>query len=117
MGPFAAPAFTERLARSSCPHFRHGLGNDTPIWTNGVNTSSSAGPRVRGLDRFSDHDKSIIGQARQLAGMPGPTAVRACCRTTAVSYRDTAHAYAGPLSQAAWAIGELLAIIGCLADA
>jgi hypothetical protein len=70
-----------------------------------VNTSSSAGPRVRGLDRLSGHDKRIIGQARQLAGMAGPAAVRACYGTTAVSYRDTAHAYAGALSQAAWAIG------------
>jgi hypothetical protein len=77
-----------------------------------VNTSSSAGPSVRGPDRLSDHDKRIIGQARQLAGMSGPAAVRACYGTTAVSYRDTAHAYAGALSQAAGATGELLAIIG-----
>ena len=82
-----------------------------------MNASSSAGPPVCGLDRFSDHDKRILGRARQLAGMPGPAAVRGCYGTTAVSYRDTAHAYAGALSQAAWAIGELLAIIGRLADA
>ena len=82
-----------------------------------MNTSSSAGPAIRGLDRLSGHGKSIIGQARQLAGMPGPAAVRACYGTPAVSYRDTAHAYAGALSQAAWAIGELLAIIGRLAGA
>ena len=75
-----------------------------------MNTSSSAGPPVRGLDQLSDHDKGIIGQARQLAGMSGPAAVRACYGTTAVSYRDTAQAYAGALSQATWAIGELLAI-------
>ena len=82
-----------------------------------MNASSSAGSPVCGLDRFSDHDKRILGRARQLPGMPGPAAVRACCRTTAVSYRDTAHAYAGALSQAAWAIGEPLAIIGRHADA
>ena len=115
MGPFAAPAFTERLARSSRPPFGRGLGNDTPIWTHGVNTSPGAGPPVRGPDRLSDHDKSIIGQARQLAGMSGPAAVRARYGTTAVSYRDTAHAYAEALSQATSAIGELLAIIERLA--
>ena len=82
-----------------------------------MNASSSAGPPVCGLDRFSDHDKRILGRARQLPGMSGPAAVRACYRTTAVSYRDTAHAYARALSQAAWAIGGLLAIIGRLADA
>jgi hypothetical protein len=32
-------------------------------------------------------------------------------------FRDTAHAYAGALSQPAGAIGKLLAIIGRLADA
>jgi len=82
-----------------------------------MNASSSAGPPVCGLDRFSDHDKRILGRARQLPGMSGPAAVRACYGTTAVSYRNTAHAYAGALIQAAWAIGELLAIIGRLADA
>ena len=82
-----------------------------------MNASSSAGPPVCGLDRFSDHDTRILGRARHLPGMPGPAAVRACYGTTAVSYRDTAHAYAGALSQAAWAIGGLLAIIGRLADA
>ena len=82
-----------------------------------MNTSSSAGLPVRGLDRFSGHDKRTIGQARQLAGMAGPAAVRACYGTTAVSYRDTAHAYAAASGQAAWAIGDLLAIIGRLAGA
>jgi hypothetical protein len=94
-----------------------GLLNDTPIWTNGVNTSSNAGPPVRGLGRLSDHDKRITGQARQLAGMSGPAAVRAYLGTTPVLYADTAHAYAEALSQATWAIGELLAIIERLADA
>ena len=82
-----------------------------------MNTSFNGGPPSRGLDRLSDHDKSIIGQARQLAGMSGPAAVRACFGTTAVSYRDTAHAYAEALSQATSAIGELLAIIERLAGA
>lgn len=82
-----------------------------------MNTSSSAGPPVRGLDRFSGHDKRTIGQGRQLAGMAGPAAVRACYGTTAVSDRDTAPAYAGAPSQDAWAIGEPLAIIGRLAGA
>jgi hypothetical protein len=82
-----------------------------------VNASSSGGPSVRGLDRLSGHDTRITGQARQFAGMPGPAAVRGCYGTTAVWHRDTAHADAGALSQPAGAIGELLAIIGRLADA
>lgn len=82
-----------------------------------MSTSFSGGPPIRGPGRLSDHDKSIIGQARQLAGMSGPAAVRACYGTTAVSYRDTAQAYAGALSQATWAIGELLAITRRLAGA
>ena len=94
-----------------------GLRNDTPIGANGVSTSFSGGPPIRGPGRLSDHDKNIIGQARQLAGMSGPAAVRAYFGTTAVSYRDTAHAYAEALSQATSAIGELLAIIERLADA
>jgi hypothetical protein len=94
-----------------------GLLNDTPIGTNGVSTSFNGGPPIRGLDRLSDHDKSIIGQARRLAGMSAPAAVRACFGTTAVSYRDTAHAYAEALGQATSAIGELLAIIERLACA
>jgi len=43
-----------------------------------MNASSSAGPPVCGLGRFSDHDTRILGRARHLPGMPGPAAVRAC---------------------------------------
>ena len=117
MGPARPRRSRNPLARSSCPHFRTRGYLMTPIWTNGMSASSSAGPPVCGLDRFSDHDTRILGRARHLPGMPGPAAVRACYGTTAVSYRDTAHAYAGALSQAAWAIGGLLAIIGRHADA
>jgi hypothetical protein len=82
-----------------------------------VSTSSNPGPPARGRDRdwLSDHDRSIIGQAHQLVGVPGP-AVRACFGSIAVSYGDTAHAYAEALSQATKVIGELLAIIERLAD-
>jgi hypothetical protein len=66
-------------------------------------------------DRLSDHDKSIIGQAHQLVGVPG-TAVRACLSAAVVSSADTAHAYAEALSQATKVVGELLAIIERLAD-
>ena len=89
------------------------------VGTNGVSTSSNVGPptRDRDRDRLSDHDKSIIGQARQLAGVQsGPAVVRAYFGTAAVSYRDTAHAYAEAFSQATGVIGELLAIIDRLAD-
>src|ERR1700751_781811 len=111
------PAFTKRLARPSCPDFRQGLLNDAPTWTKGVSASSSAGPPARDRDRLSDHDQNIIGQARQLAGVSsGPAVVRAYFGTAAVSYRDTAHAYAEALRQATRVIGELLAIIGRIAD-
>ena len=82
-----------------------------------MSASSSAGPPARDRDRLSDHDQNIIGQARQLAGVSsGPAVVRAYFGTAAVSYRDTAHAYAEALSQATRVIGELLAIIGRLAE-
>jgi hypothetical protein len=83
-----------------------------------VSTSSNVGPPARGKDRdrLSDRDKSIIGQAHQLVGLSGPAAVRAYFGTTAVSYADTAHAYAEALSQATRVIGALLAIIERLAD-
>ena len=50
--------------------------------------------------------------------MSGPAAVRACFGTTAVSYRDTAHAYAEALGQATSAIvaldvGEQFPYRGC----
>jgi hypothetical protein len=82
-----------------------------------VSTSSHAGPPAcgRDRDRLSDHDKSIIGQAHQLAGVPGPD-VHACFGGIAVSYADTAHTYAEALSQATRVIGELLAIIERLAN-
>jgi len=82
-----------------------------------VSTSSNAGApaRDRDRDRLSDHDKSIIGQAHQLVGVPGP-AVDACFGSIAVSYDDTAHAYAEALGEATRVIGELLAIIERLAD-
>jgi hypothetical protein len=82
-----------------------------------VSTSSSAGPPARDRDRLSDHDKSIIGRANQLAGMSGPAAVRASLGTTIVSSTDTAHACAEALSRATWVIEELLAIIKRLAEA
>ena len=83
-----------------------------------MSTSSNVRPPARDRDRvrLSDHDKSIIGQARQLVGVSGPAAVRAYFGTTAVSYADTAHAYAAALSQATRVIDELLAIIDRLAD-
>ena len=89
-----------------------------PSWANGVSTSSNLGSpsRDRDRDRLSDHDKSIIGQAHELVGVSGPAAVRAYFGTTAVSYADTAHAYAEAVSQATRVIGELLAIIDRLAD-
>ena len=66
-----------------------------------MSTSSNAGApaRDRDRDRLSDHDKSIIGQAHQLVGVPGP-AVDACFGSIAVSYDDTAHAYAEALGEA-----------------
>ena len=82
-----------------------------------MSTSSSAGPPAGNHDRLSDHDKNIIGRAHHLAGLSGPAAVRAYFGTTAISYRDTALAYAEALSQATWVIGEMLAIIERLADA
>ena len=68
--------------------------------------------RDRDGGRLSDHDKTVIERARQLAGLSGPAAVRARYGTAAVSYASTAHAYAEVFSQATTAIGELLAIIG-----
>ena len=92
--------------------------NDAPSRTNGVSASSDLRPptRDRDRDRLSDHDKSIIGQAHQLAGVSGPATVRACSGATAISYADSAHAYAKALSQATRVIGELLAVIDRLAD-
>jgi hypothetical protein len=81
-----------------------------------VSTSSGAGAPARGPDRLTDHDTTIIGRARQIAGMSGAAAVRACYGTAAVSYADTARAYAKALDQATWVTGELLAIIERLAD-
>jgi hypothetical protein len=69
--------------------FGRELLNDTPSWADQVSTSSSAGPPARDRDQLSDRDQSIIGQA---------------------------HDYAEALSQAAWVIGELLAIIERFAD-
>lgn len=93
--------------------------NDVSVWTYGVNTSSpSAGPppsRDQDGCRLSDHDTTVIEQARQLAGLSGPAAVRARYGTTAVSYASTAHAYAEVFGQATAVIGELLDIIGRLA--
>ena len=75
-----------------------------------MSTSSDAGPPARDPDRLTDHDKTTIRRAHQIAGMPRPAAVRAYVGT-AVSYADTARAYAKALDQATWVIGELLAII------
>jgi hypothetical protein len=110
------PAVAECLARPSRPLFRQGLLDDIRNWTNGVSTSSNAGPPTRDRDRLSDHDRSIIGPARQLAGLSGPAAVRVYFGNTAVSCADTAPAYAEALGQATRVIGELLAIIERLAD-
>ena len=77
--------------------------NDTSVWTYGVNTSPSAGSppsRDQGGCRLSDHDTTVIEQARQLAGLSGPAAVRARYGTTAVSYASTAYAYAEVFGQA-----------------
>jgi hypothetical protein len=81
-----------------------------------VSAPSGAGPPARDPYRLTDHDETIIGRAHQIAGMSGAAAVRACFGTAAVSYADTARAYATALDQATWVIGELLAIIGRLAD-
>jgi hypothetical protein len=81
-----------------------------------VSAPSGAGPPARDPYRLTDHDETIIGRAHQIAGMSGAAAVRACFGTAAVSYADTARAYAKALDQATWVIGELLAIIGRLAD-
>jgi hypothetical protein len=56
-------------------------------------TSSSAGPTACGRAGFSNHDKSIIECAHQLADASGP--------------------YAEALSRATWIMGELLAIVEC----
>ena len=82
-----------------------------------MSTSSGVGPSAPDLLRLSDHDESIPGQALYLAKLSGPAAVRAYFGTTAVSYADTAHAYAEALSQATRVIGELLAIIERFAGA
>ena len=79
-----------------------------------MSTSSDTGPPARGPDRLTDHDKTTIRRAHQIAGMPRPAAVRAYFGT-AVSYANTARAYAKALDQATWVIGELLAIIERLA--
>jgi hypothetical protein len=81
-----------------------------------VSTSSGAGPAARDPHRLTDHDTTIIGRAHHIAGMSGPAAVRASFGTAAVSYADTARAYAKALDQATWVVGELLAIIERLAD-
>jgi hypothetical protein len=93
--------------------------NDVSVWTYGVNTSPSAGlppPCDQDGCPLSGHDVTVIEQARQLAGLSGPAAVRARYGTTAVSYASTAHAYAEVFGQATAVIGELLDIIGRLAD-
>jgi hypothetical protein len=98
-----------------------GMLNDVLVWTAGVSTSPNAGPPSPDRDddrdsgRLSDHDETVIEQARQLAGLSGPAAVRARYGTAAVSYASTAHAYAEVFSQATTVMGELLAIIGRLA--
>lgn len=92
--------------------------NDTSVWTYGVNTSPNAGPppsRDQDGCQLSDHDTTVIEQARQLAGLSGPAAVRARYGTTTVSHASTAHAYADVFGQATAVIGELLDIIGRLA--
>ena len=73
-----------------------------------MSTSSNLGPpaRDRDRDRLSDHDKSIVGQAHELVGVPGPAAVRTYFGATAISYASTAHAYAEALSQATRVIGN-----------
>jgi hypothetical protein len=110
------PEFTGTPGATIVPGtFVRGLRDDAPIGIGGVSTSSDAGPPARDPLRLSDHDKSIIGQARHLAGLSGPAAVRARFGTTAVSYADTAHAYAEALGRATRIIGELLAIIERLA--
>lgn len=81
-----------------------------------MSAPSGAGPPARDPYRLTDHDETIIGRAHQIAGMSGAAAVRACFGTAAVSDADTARAYAKALDQATWVIGELLAIIGRLAD-
>ena len=82
-----------------------------------MSTSPSTGPPSRDQDgcRLSDHDTAVIEQARQLAGLSGPAAVRARYGTTAVSYVSTAHAYAEAVVQSTAVIAELLDIIGRLA--
>ena len=82
-----------------------------------MNTSPSTGPPSRDQDgcRLSDHDTAVIEQARQLAGLSGPAAVRARYGTAAVSYASTAHAYAEVFAQSTAVIAELLDIIGRLA--
>ena len=99
------------------------------VWAAGVSTSPSAGAPSRDRDNdrdsapdsgrdsgwLSGHDETVIEQARQLAGLSGPAAVRARYGTAAVSYASTAHAYAEVFSQATTVMGELLAIIGRLA--
>lgn len=82
-----------------------------------MSTAVDGVPPADDGDRLSDDDMSIIEQARQIARVSGPAVVRAHFGTTAVSYADTAHAYANALSRASWVIGELLAIIERLADA
>jgi hypothetical protein len=105
------------LARQLSLHVRQEVSRiDAPSGRNGVSASSGAGPPARDPYRFTDHDQAIIGRAHQIAGTSGAAAVRACFGTAAVSYADTARAYAKALDQATWVIGELLAIIGRLAD-
>ena len=85
--------------------------NEPTDWTAGVSTPSSAGASARERDQLSHDDKSVLGQARQLAGVSGPAAVRAYFGTTVVSNADAAYAYAETLGRATWVIGELLAIV------
>jgi hypothetical protein len=87
-----------------------------PNWTAVVSTPSSAGSSARDRDQLSDDDKSILGQARPLAGVSGPSAVRAYFGTTVVSNADAAYAYAEAFGRATWVIGKLLAIIERLAE-
>jgi hypothetical protein len=81
-----------------------------------MSKSSGAGPAAGDLNRLTDDEKVILGRARQIAGMPGTAAVRACYGTTAVSDADTARAYAKALDDGTWVTGELIAIIERLAD-
>ena len=67
------------------PALSGGCWNDVSVWTDGVSTSPNDGPPScdRDRSRLSDHDETVIEQARQLAGLSGPAAVRARYGTAA----------------------------------